>query len=116
MGVSAGKGSKMAPVGNDMKSRKNEEKIHETEELPKTVSRVAVCRLSTDKGMNPSLQRRQEDGNSSSAEVMSRLLEEREVTILADLVDVPVSTAQSYQLSDSLNKISVVMTEEATGS
>ena len=45
LGVSVNKGPKMRPVGNGTKSRKSEEKIHETEELPKTVGRVDVRRL-----------------------------------------------------------------------
>jgi hypothetical protein len=57
-----------------------------------------------------------EDGNSSSAKVMSRPLEKREVTILADCVDDPMSTAESYQLSASLSNISPDVPKEATGS
>jgi len=45
LGVSVNKGPKMRPVGNDTKSRKSEEKIHDTEELPKTVDRVDDRRL-----------------------------------------------------------------------
>ena len=44
LGVSVNKGPKMKPVGNDMKSRKSEEKTLETEELPKMVSHVDVHR------------------------------------------------------------------------
>jgi hypothetical protein len=57
-----------------------------------------------------------EDRNSSSAKIMSRPLEEKEVTILADCVRDPMSTAESYQLSASLNNISADVTEKATGS
>jgi len=45
----------------------------------------------------------------SSAEVVSRLLKESEVTNLAAIVRVSMSTAQSYQLSSSLNNISADM-------
>jgi len=45
LGVSVNKEPIMRPVGNDMKSRKSEEKMHETEELPKTVGHVDVHRL-----------------------------------------------------------------------
>ena len=62
LGVSVDKGSKMRPMGNDMKSKKSEEKIHKTEELPKRVSHVSVHRLSTDKGMTEVLKIRKEEG------------------------------------------------------
>jgi hypothetical protein len=45
-GVSVNKGPKMRPVGNYIKSRKSEEKTHETEELTKTESHIDVRRLS----------------------------------------------------------------------
>ena len=45
LGVSVNKGPKMRPMGNDIKSRKSEEKTQETKELPKTVSHVDVHRL-----------------------------------------------------------------------
>ncbi|GFG33539.1 hypothetical protein Cfor_03446 [Coptotermes formosanus] len=51
LGVCVAKGSKMRLVGNDMKSRKNEEKIRETKELPKTVNRAATHRLFTQTGI-----------------------------------------------------------------
>ena len=52
----------------------------------------------------------------SSSEVVCRLLEENDVSNFADILHVSMSTAQSYQLSSSLNNISADMTEEATGS
>jgi hypothetical protein len=57
-----------------------------------------------------------EEGNSSTAEVTSELLEEREERILTDSVSVPMSTHESSQMSSALNSISPDITEEATGS
>jgi hypothetical protein len=57
-----------------------------------------------------------EEGNSSTAEVASELLEEREVTILTDCVCVPISTPESREMSASLNNTSADITEEAAGS
>ena len=48
LGVSVDMGSKMRPVGNTMKSRKSNDKIHEGEERPKTVSSVAVIHVAPD--------------------------------------------------------------------